>query len=888
MPRKYSLQDIERVYQHLHVAGFRFVELPYGLKASPTEGWLAEADWKPEHNLSPDGAVMRISRRSHNIAVVCGPGTCLVEADTPEALTELEKVVGDTATLSIQSPRRGRHYYFRGELGQVKGWVPGIETRGTGKGYAVGPGSVITDAAYEGKTPPGANGPWRYRIHNIAPVATIPELLLQRLTPPKKPAAGAGQHGVTGNDRFDWRPTAADWAAALNLELDAAGRRYTGGCPVCGGETRFVVDAHQPYTATCFASRCDYGALKAKVWPDGNPRARPEPRRPAAPRPSTPGARAATKSRPAWHPDAPLEAPVVLDAAGVESFQHEHWMRVADDLPQPLDELRKAAAAGDADSAALLEQYRPRVPFPHIGPKGQKVIGLKGERFDRRVLGRALALLDSDIAWNQLSNRHCYRGGNTARFEALPRSWIANSDLSLADLKFRIEEECFWAEPVIGKPDQYDYRRVSVGIGKVKECIEGRCAINQFDPFRDYLADVAEQHPDADPEYCRTLIESCFTVRHPELAREASEYLLRTPVLRSCPTGAKADIMPILFGAQGLGKSSFLQHLIPEEVDGFGDGVDFGAKGSDFAVATDGKLILEVPDLKGFRGVQLEKIKAQLTKRNDHERRPYGRFAITSRRRAVFVATENSDESLPHDPTGLRRFVVVHLTGARLGYLDMVRHLKASRDMFWASVQNRIARDGANRLMFSGELARQQAEVNEQHRTRDDLHEAFVRELDQTRPWTTQEVMARAAELNDKVNVYDSQMLFRLKRSMAACRWTNRRVVIEPGGAPVRAWHPQECRCHHCLRTPAPPPVQSSLPQEGAAPAPQSTTEPEPVPKPQPAGPAAQTDAFGRELCIHAPICNGARAPRSGYCVACRDNLQRREEMKTALEARIL
>ncbi len=105
-------------------------------------------------------------------------GFFVLDEDRPGALDELEEKMGKLPpTLTIRTPRGGRHLYFRYGAGITNrtGYLPeGIDVRGEG-GYALVPPST------------------GYTVEYGAPVAEPPEWLLEALREPQKPESGSGE-----------------------------------------------------------------------------------------------------------------------------------------------------------------------------------------------------------------------------------------------------------------------------------------------------------------------------------------------------------------------------------------------------------------------------------------------------------------------------------------------------------------------------------------------------------------------------------------------------------------------------------------------------------------------------------------------------------------------
>jgi predicted P-loop ATPase len=127
---------------------------------------------------------------------------------------------------------------------------------------------------------------------------------------------------------------------------------------------------------------------------------------------------------------------------------------------------------------------------------------------------------------------------------------------------------------------------------------------------------------------------------------------LVSAVARVYQPGCKADHMLILYGDQGVGKSSAANILAGP--DWFSDSpVPIGNK--DAYLALQGRLIVEMAELESMNRAETSAIKSFLTSRTDNFRPPFARRNVDVPRQCVFLGTTNHPEML-RDGTGDRRF----------------------------------------------------------------------------------------------------------------------------------------------------------------------------------------------------------------------------------------
>ena len=180
------------------------------------------------------------------------------------------------------------------------------------------------------------------------------------------------------------------------------------------------------------------------------------------------------------------------------------------------------------------------------------------------------------------------------------------------------------------------------------------------DPFRDWL----EALPPWDSVLrIDGLLTDLFGAEDDPLTRWASGYIGMGAVQRAFEPGCKIDEVPVLLGAQGVGKSAFARNWFTEDQhEWHGDAVDLGARPKEQAEQLAGKVVCELSELTGIRKAELERLKAFITRQDDGQFRwAYARAPVPSPRLCAFIGTTNSVQCLPNDPSGNRRFVVVAL-----------------------------------------------------------------------------------------------------------------------------------------------------------------------------------------------------------------------------------
>lgn len=198
---------------------------------------------------------------------------------------------------------------------------------------------------------------------------------------------------------------------------------------------------------------------------------------------------------------------------------------------------------------------------------------------------------------------------------------------------------------------------------------------NSYHPVREYLNGLKW---DGTPR-AETLFIDYLGAPDDPYHREAARVWLMAAVTRIFEPGHKFDFVPILEGAQGKRKSTFIECL----------GVNWsGELTGDFhdtkgmVELMQGAWIMEMPELQGFSKAEVTLIKGFISKRKDKVRLAYAKRAAEFLRQCVFMGSTNEIEYL-RDSTGGRRFWPI---SCRVIEIDTDR-LTRNIDQIWAEVR---------------------------------------------------------------------------------------------------------------------------------------------------------------------------------------------------------
>ena len=217
---------------------------------------------------------------------------------------------------------------------------------------------------------------------------------------------------------------------------------------------------------------------------------------------------------------------------------------------------------------------------------------------------------------------------------------------------------------------------------KWERSINSYLLTRHVDPFKVWMEALPPW--DGRRRLTRMLIDA-LGVEDTPLARAATRNQMIAAVARTYVPGKKHDIMLIVEGPQGGGKSSLLAELFDSE-GFFCDDVAFDEDSKVQIEKTGEAVIVEFDELRGMKQYHLASIKSLLSRRKDRVRFAYARNATTTLRRWVAWGTANDDGTgvIAGDATGTRRFIVLTATNKEGDYYKVVRYARANREQLWA------------------------------------------------------------------------------------------------------------------------------------------------------------------------------------------------------------
>lgn len=113
----------------------------------------------------------------------------------------------------------------------------------------------------------------------------------------------------------------------------------------------------------------------------------------------------------------------------------------------------------------------------------------------------------------------------------------------------------------------------------------------------------------------------------------------------------------VLQGSQGIGKTTFLENLLPEPLKDYYYSGEINPSDKDTLINMSECLLINLDELSSLNKNRESALKEIITKTSIRVRRPYGRYSDNLPRRASFFGSVNDNQILS-DTTGSRRFLI--------------------------------------------------------------------------------------------------------------------------------------------------------------------------------------------------------------------------------------
>lgn len=316
---------------------------------------------------------------------------------------------------------------------------------------------------------------------------------------------------------------------------------------------------------------------------------------------------------------------------------------------------------------------------------------------------------DINVEWKRLLSRDA-RGGILPTISNL--AYILKYDEKLKGIVYNqltesidvigdvpwMREKNGWNAADMANLDWYIDREY--GIYAPARCKEALCA---------YLANEKRYHPIKEYlESCiwdginrlDTLLIKYLGATDNEYVRTVTRKTMVAAVCRVYNRGEKFDSVLVLSGPQGIGKSTLFSKLGGKW---YSDALTMSdMKDKTASEKMQGVWIMEIGELSGMKKVDVETVKAFISRTDDKYRHTYGQFVESHPRGAIIVGSTNSLNGFLRDVTGNRRFWPVVVTGNSQAKIWDISQDEI--DMVWAEAKVLYERGENNYLPEKVEL----------------------------------------------------------------------------------------------------------------------------------------------------------------------------------------
>lgn len=208
----------------------------------------------------------------------------------------------------------------------------------------------------------------------------------------------------------------------------------------------------------------------------------------------------------------------------------------------------------------------------------------------------------------------------------------------------------------------------------MRDAFKVHTSLNVIDTRKEWLSGLTW---DGVPRISETFLDGFCMVAQENYAVACGEYLWTAAAGRTLVPGEKTDMMPVLVGSEGIGKTTGVELMCPNLLGNTYAKLDFSMRDADAIRLIIGALFVEVEELRGLNTRDSEYIKAFLTRKVDSWVPKYRERPVNYKRRCIFVGTTNEYEFLDYS-AGLRRYLPLIVETVNRDWLE------ANREQLWA------------------------------------------------------------------------------------------------------------------------------------------------------------------------------------------------------------
>lgn len=302
-----------------------------------------------------------------------------------------------------------------------------------------------------------------------------------------------------------------------------------------------------------------------------------------------------------------------------------------------------------------------------------------------------------------------------------------------------------------------------------EDAMMAEASLRRFHPVIDWLDSLVwDKKPRLDIWLMNT-----FGCENTDYHKAVAAKVLIAACRRVRKPGCKFDYMMVLEGTQGIGKSECLRLLFGEW---FSDSMPPDLAGKDAAMALLGIWCLEFAEIEHLIRLEVETIKAFISRATDRYRPPYGRNFVERPRQGILIGTTNSDDYL-RDASGNRRIWPIRCTKASLDWIS------DNRIQLWAEASDR-ENSGESVWLDDKKLQQKASEIQIARMAEDVWHDTISRWLLGRMDVTVPDILYVAIGVPKERQ--DKRQQMRVGAILRSLGWT--RIVEYDGGKTVRKW----------------------------------------------------------------------------------------------------
>lgn len=271
---------------------------------------------------------------------------------------------------------------------------------------------------------------------------------------------------------------------------------------------------------------------------------------------------------------------------------------------------------------------------------------------------------------------------------------------------------------------------------------------------------------------CEEFLIKAFQTKDTAYTRSISKNFWTAIAARTYSPGCKFDNMLVLESGQG-----FKKQLAIQAIGGRWAGtVSESVLTKDFAIALQGKLVIEMPELSALGKADQSAIKNMLSLPVDNFRPPYAEKNQNFPRRCVLIGTTNESEYLK-DPSGGRRFWPVKIHETNLDYI------KENREQLFAEAVAMFKSGSSWWEVPESETLEEQTQRSESDAWKKEIEEYLMSRGLQDH-FTVSEIAINALKFD--ISRLDNRAQSRIRNVLSSLNYE--RGYAKDGGITTRVW----------------------------------------------------------------------------------------------------